>query len=92
MDTREQQITDKLSSLGMQNNRPVSEGSYDYIEQPDNMDAPINRTVSVSTTEEWEKQLLKDPKVVSTASSVMLASADYSVESTCSHSPLTAWQ
>ena len=58
------QLAEKLDSLGMKNSRPASEGSFDYIEEKaDTMDTPINPTLSINTTEEWEKQLLKDPKV-----------------------------
>ena len=58
------QLVDKLNSLGLKSPRPISEGSYDFIEEKaDTMDTPINPTISISTTEQWEKQLMKDPKV-----------------------------
>ena len=60
------QLIDKLSSLGMKSSRPESEGSFDYVEEKaDSMDTPVNPTVSISTAEQWEKQLMKDPKVLS---------------------------
>ena len=60
------QLVDKLSTLGTNgSSRPASEGSFDYIEEKaDTMDTPINPRISISTTEQWEKQLMKDPKVV----------------------------
>ena len=58
------QLVEKLDSLGIKNSRPGSEGSYDYVdEQGDSMSTPVERTLSVQTTEQWERQLMKDPKV-----------------------------
>lgn len=58
------QLVDKLDSLAMKNSRPGSEGSYDYVEeQGDSMPTPIESTLSVQATEQWERQLMKDPKV-----------------------------
>ena len=58
------QLVEKLDSLAMKNSRPGSEGSYDYVdEQGDSMSTPVENTLSVQTTEQWERQLMKDPKV-----------------------------
>ena len=59
------QLVEKLESLGVnKNSRPASEGSYDYVEEKaDSMERPVESAVSVSTAKEWEKQLMKDPKV-----------------------------
>ncbi|KAL9099604.1 MAG: hypothetical protein Q9163_004924, partial [Psora crenata] len=59
------QLFERLNSLGLENSRPASSegGSFDYIEEnADTMDTPVHPTISISTTEQWEKQLLKDPK------------------------------
>ena len=59
------QLVEKLDSLDMKNSRPTSEGSFDYVEEKaDTMDTPIVPTLSINTTEQWEKQLMKDPKVL----------------------------
>ena len=58
------QLVEKLDSLAIKNSRPGSEGSYDYVdEQGDSMSTPVESTLSVQTTEQWERQLMKDPKV-----------------------------
>ena len=57
------QLVEKLDSLGLKS-RPASEGSFDYIEEKtDTMDTPISPTLSINIAEQWEKQLMKDPKV-----------------------------
>ena len=62
---RGDQLVEKLDSVGLQKSRPSSEGSYDYIEEKgDTMERPVESTISISTAEQWEKQLLQDPKVV----------------------------
>ena len=59
------QLVEKLDTLGLKTGRPGSEGSYDYLEKPDSMERPVEPTLSISTTEEWEKHVMQDPKVSS---------------------------
>ncbi|KAG8528143.1 uncharacterized protein KY384_007059 [Bacidia gigantensis] len=44
------QLVEKLTSFGMQKSRPVSEGSYDYVEKADSMDSPVKPTNRLALT------------------------------------------
>ena len=62
--TKEDMTTDQLAER-LRDSRPISEGSYDYVNVEDRMDSaerPVEPTLSASVAEEWEEQLLKDPK------------------------------
>ena len=88
------QLVEKLDSLGMKNSRPGSEGSYDYIEErADTVSTPVESNLSIRTTEQWERQLMKDPKVLySLFIEASIHKLIYNVEPTCSFHTCKAWK
>ena len=57
-------LASKLDSFQLDQSRPTSEHSYHYVENlADIMEKPTESTVSIGVAAEWQKAVLKDPKV-----------------------------
>ena len=58
------QLIDKLDAVNLNISTPASEYSYDYVEESaDTMEHPVEPTLAINTATEWQKTVLKDPKV-----------------------------
>ena len=60
----EEKLLERLRALEVKESRVESEKDYVYLDDQKIPQKEYSPTVSISTTEQWEKELLDDPKVV----------------------------
>ena len=62
-----QELEERVRALELQRMRKEPEKDYVYVQEEDGDEPTISisssPTVSISTTEQWEKELMQDPKV-----------------------------
>lgn len=59
----EEKLLERLRALEVRESRVESEKDYVYLDDQKTPQKSYSPTVSISTTEQWEKELLDDPKV-----------------------------
>jgi len=60
----QEKLAERLQALLVKDTQHESEKDYVYIEQEQRLSSSkYSPTVSISTAEQWEKELLEDPKV-----------------------------
>lgn len=58
-------ITESLETLDVKDSKNGSEETYVYIEdRSKNMDSPCLPEISIAAAEQWEEELMRDPKVL----------------------------
>lgn len=58
----EEQLVESLRALDLKETRAEAEKDYVYVDDSKPSDTKYSPTVSVTTAEQWEKELLEDPK------------------------------
>ena len=64
----EEKLTERLRALEVKESRLENEKDYVYDNDQKSPQAKYSPTVSINTAEQWEKELLEDPKVLFTIS------------------------
>ena len=59
----EEKLLERLRALEVKESRVESEKDYVYLDDHKIPQKDYSPSVSISTTEQWEKELLDDPKV-----------------------------
>ena len=60
----EEKLVERLRALDVKEGRAEAEKDYVYVDDSRFSPTKYSPTVSVSTAEQWEKELLEDPKVI----------------------------
>ena len=59
----EEKLMERLRALEVKESRVETEKDYVYVDDQTSPQTKYSSTVSISTAEQWEKELLEDPKV-----------------------------
>ena len=58
----EEKLVERLRALDLKESRAEAEKDYVYVDDSKSSDTKYSPTVSINTAEQWEKELLEDPK------------------------------